>query len=160
MKRKVLSADHPPAVHGIGYEKATVAAVIAALTTAGIEVLADVRALPLSRRPGFSKTALAGAAQEAGMAYRHFKALGTPKEGREAARKGDYAGLARVYAGQLELPEALAAAADLRDLASRKRVALLCFCGDAEKCHRSLLHAAMLPDFARIDLHPEMPGEN
>lgn len=138
----------------IGYEQATVDAVIGALKAADIEVLADVRALPLSRRPGFSKTALAGAAQEAGIAYRHFKPLGTPKEGREAARKGDGAGLERVYAGQLELPEALAAAAALRDLASEKRVALLCFCGDAEKCHRSLLHDAMLDDFAAVHLVP------
>lgn len=140
----------------IGYEGATVPAVIDALTAAGVEVLADVRALPLSRRPGFSKTALAGAAQEAGMEYRHFKALGTPKDGREAARKGDRAGLERVYLGQLELPEALAAAAELRDLAGGRRVALLCFCGDAAKCHRSLLHAAMLPEFVRFDLSPEM----
>lgn len=138
----------------IGYEQATVPAVINALVGAGVEVLADVRALPLSRRPGFSKTALAGAAQEAGMEYRHFKALGTPKEGREAARKGDQTGLKRVYSGQVELPEALAAAAELRDLASRKRVALLCFCGDAAKCHRSLLHEAMLADFEAIDLVP------
>lgn len=136
----------------IGYEQATVPAVIDALVAAGVEVLADVRALPLSRRPGFSKTALAGAAHEAGMAYRHFKALGTPREGREAARKGDHAGLERVYAGQLELPEALAAAAELRGLAGEKRVALLCFCGDARKCHRSLLHAAMLEDFEAVDL--------
>ncbi|MDR7102910.1 DUF488 domain-containing protein [Croceicoccus sp. BE223] len=136
----------------IGYEQATVPAVIDALVAAGVEVLADVRALPLSRRPGFSKTALAGAAQEAGMAYRHFRALGTPREGREAARKGDHAGLERVYAGQLELPEALAAAAELRDLAGEKRVALLCFCGDGRKCHRSLLHAAMLEDFEAVDL--------
>jgi len=139
----------------IGYEQATVPAVIEALVAADVEVLADVRALPLSRRPGFSKTALAGAAQEAGIAYRHFKALGTPKEGREAARKGDQAGLERVYAGQLELPEALAAAAELRDLAEEKRVALLCFCGDAKKCHRSLLHAAMLEDFEAVDLRPD-----
>ncbi|WP_066553117.1 DUF488 family protein [Croceicoccus bisphenolivorans] len=140
----------------IGYEQATVPAVIGVLTAAGIEVLADVRALPLSRRPGFSKTALAGAVQEAGIAYRHFKALGTPKEGREAARKGDRAGLESVYAGQLELPEALAAAAQLRDLASEHRVALLCFCGDAAKCHRSLLHAAMLADFEAVHLQPEI----
>lgn len=155
MDRKHAPADTPLAVCGIGYEMATVASVMAALMAAGVEVLIDVRALPLSRKPGFSKTALAAAAQEAGIEYRHFKALGTPKEGRAAARKGDRATLARVYAGQLELPAALAAAAELRDLASCRKVALLCFCGDADRCHRSLLHAAMLPDFARVDLKPD-----
>lgn len=138
----------------IGYEKATVPAVVGALTVAGVEVLADVRALPLSRRPGFSKTALAGAAMEAGIEYLHFKALGTPKEGREAARKGDRDALSRVYSGQLELPEALAAAAHLRELAARRRVGLLCFCGDAAKCHRSLLLSAMLKEFDAVHLDP------
>ncbi|AKM10402.1 DUF488 domain-containing protein [Croceicoccus naphthovorans] len=140
----------------IGYERATVPAVIDALADAGIEVLVDVRALPLSRRPGFSKTALAGAAMEAGIGYRHLKPLGTPKEGREAARSGDYARLAKIYGGQLELPEALAAAAELRDLAAERRVALLCFCGDAGQCHRSLLLGAMLGDFKAVHLHPAM----
>ena len=62
----------------IGYEQATQPAVVAALRDAGVEVLADIRYLPLSRRPGFSKSSLKAAAEEAGIAYRHFKQLGTP----------------------------------------------------------------------------------
>lgn len=139
----------------IGYEGAGVPSVLDALVAAKVELLADVRALPLSRRPGFSKSALAGAMLEAGIEYRHFKPLGTPKDGREAARRGDQASLARIYGGQLELPEALAAAAELRARAAAQRTALLCFCGDPRKCHRSLLIAAMLPDFRVIDLHPQ-----
>jgi len=138
----------------IGYEQATVAGVIGALQAAGVEVLADVRALPLSRRPGFSKTALAGAAQEAGIEYRHFKPLGTPKEGRDAARRNDHAALERIYAGQLELPEALAAGAQLADLAGEKRTALLCYERAAAGCHRTLLREAMLPGFDAVDLLP------
>jgi uncharacterized protein (DUF488 family) len=138
----------------IGYEQARVDDVIAALQGAGVEVLADVRALPLSRRPGFSKTALAGALAEAGIAYRHFKALGTPVEGRAAARAGKHAELERIYAGQLELPEAMAAGAELADLAGEKRVALLCYERDAACCHRTLLREAMLADFEAVDLVP------
>ena len=138
----------------IGYEQATVAGVIDALLDARVELLADVRALPLSRRPGFSKSALAGAAMEAGIAYRHFKPLGTPKEGRDAARRNDHATLERVYAGQIELPEALAAGAELADLAATRRVALLCYERAAAGCHRTLLRKAFLPDFQAIDLLP------
>jgi uncharacterized protein (DUF488 family) len=138
----------------IGYEQATLDAVIGALVAAGTQVLADIRYLPLSRRPGFSKSGLAAAAREAGIEYRHIKPLGTPAEGRAAARRGDHAELARVYAGQLELPEALAAMAELRDLAGEKRVALLCYERDAAACHRSLLIEALLPDFAVVDLEP------
>ena len=140
----------------IGYQQATQAAVLAALREAGVEVLADVRARPLSRKPGFSKTALAAAVEEIGIEYRHFRHVGTPPEGREAAKKGDRATLRRVYAGQLELPEALAHMAELRDLALDKRTCLLCYCREAGKCHRSLLIAALLEDFEVVDLEPAL----
>lgn len=106
----------------------------------------DVRALPLSRRPGFSKTPLRLALAEAGIDYVHLKALGTPAEGREAARKGRIAELDRIYAGQLALPEALAAAAQLRDLVAETPSALLCYERRPEGCHRSLLIRDVLPD--------------
>lgn len=143
-----------PTIWTIGYEQATVDSVMAALGGAGVEVLADIRALPLSRRPGFSKTALGNAAREAGIEYRHMKPLGTPAEGRAAARRHDHAALETIYAGQLELPEALAAMAELRALASEKRVALLCYERNAAECHRSLLIDALLADFGRVDLLP------
>jgi uncharacterized protein (DUF488 family) len=143
-----------PTIWTIGYEQASQASVIDALAVAGVEVLADIRYLPLSRRPGFSKASLRTAAEEAGIAYRHMKPLGTPADGRAAARRGDHAELSRIYAGQLELPEALAAMAELRDLASEKRVALLCYERDASECHRRLLIGALLDDFAVVDLEP------
>lgn len=139
-------------VFTIGYEGATQDQVIAALTKAGVEVLADVRAVPLSRRPGFSKNVLAAGLKEAGIEYVGLKALGTPPEGREAARKGNHAKLAEIYAGQLELPEAMAQSAQLIDIASRGPTAVLCFERDPNGCHRSLLIDAMLPEAVRIDL--------
>ncbi len=138
----------------IGYEQATVAAVMNALLEAGVEVLADVRALPLSRRPGFSKSSLAASAREAGIEYVHFKALGTPADGRAAARRNDHSALERIYEGQLELPEAIAAGAILADLAKERNVALLCYEREARGCHRSLLRQAVLPEFGVIDLLP------
>lgn len=140
----------------IGYEQATQSAVVDALLGARVEALADIRYLPLSRRPGFSKNGLKAAVEEAGIAYRHFKHLGTPLEGRAAARRGDHAELSRVYAGQLELPEALAQMAELRALAEDRRVALLCYERDAAECHRSLLFDALFEDFERIDLEPKL----
>lgn len=143
-----------PKIFTIGYEQATQDAVISALRDAGVEVLADIRYLPLSRRPGFSKNSLRAAAEEAGIAYRHFRDLGTPAEGRAAARRGDHAGLARVYAGQLELPEAIKQMAELRALAEERRVCLLCYERNAEGCHRSLLFDELFGDFERADLAP------
>jgi uncharacterized protein (DUF488 family) len=145
-----------PTLFTIGYEQATQAAVVAALREAGVEVLGDIRYLPLSRRPGFSKNSLKAAVEEVGIEYRHLRDLGTPAEGRAAARRGDHAGLARVYAGQLELPEALKQMAELRALAEAKRVCLLCYERDPAECHRLLLFDALLSDFARVDLEPEL----
>ncbi len=141
-----------PPIFTIGYARATQDALVAALGRAGVDVLADIRALPLSRRPGFSKTSLRAAVAKAGIEYRHFRHLGTPKEGRDAARKGDVGKLRRVYSGQLELPEALAQMAELQALAARCRTCLLCYCEDAERCHRAHLAEAIFPERERVDL--------
>jgi len=139
-------------VYTIGYEGATQDAVIASLDAAGVRLLADVRAVPLSRRPGFSKNILAAGLKEAGIDYRGFKALGTPAAGREAARKGNLALLEQIYSGQLDLPEAMVQAAQLREIAEEQPTALLCFERSPACCHRSLLVRAALPGAEVVDL--------
>ena len=141
-------------IYTIGYEGATQAELIAALKAAGVERLIDVRAVPLSRRPGFSKNVLANGLREEGIDYIHLKALGTPPEGREAARKGKHDVLERVYAEQLETPEAQLDAARLVDLAGEKPSVLLCFERDPATCHRTLLREAVLQGAETIDLYP------
>lgn len=136
----------------IGYEGSTQADVIAALTAAGVEQVIDVRAVPLSRKPGFSKNVLKAGLAEAGIIYVHLKALGTPPAGREAARKGRWTELARIYAGQLELPEAMVQSAEMLDLAAAKPSALLCFERDAAACHRTLLWQAAAPEAEIVNL--------
>ena len=139
-------------IYTIGYEGTTQAEFITALREAGVRRVADVRAVPLSRRPGFSKNILAAGLREAGIDYIGYKALGTPPEGREAARKGNHARFAEVYAGQLELPEAMAQAAQLIDCAQETPTALLCFERLPDCCHRSLLIDAVMRDAQVIHL--------
>jgi len=98
-----------------------------------------VRALPLSRRPGFSKSPLKAALHEAGIDYVHLRALGTPADGRAAARAGRHEDLKRIYASQLEFPEAVAQGAIMLELAAERPSALLCLERDPAMCHRSLL---------------------
>ena len=136
----------------IGYEGATVPEFIAALQQAGVERVIDVRALPLSRRPGFSKSPLKAALEEAGIEYVHLKALGTPSEGRTAARAGRHSDMARIYAGQLELPEAIVQAEQMIELAREKPSALLCFEREPAHCHRTLLLKAVAADADVVDL--------
>jgi uncharacterized protein (DUF488 family) len=139
----------------IGYEATTQADFLQALKLAGVAQVIDVRALPLSRRQGFSKTPLRLALAEEGIGYVHLRALGTPAEGREAARKGRTAELERIYAGQLALPEALAAAAQLSDLVRERPSALLCFERQPQGCHRSMLIREVLPDLEVEHLVPQ-----
>ena len=137
----------------IGYEGATVSEFITAREKAGVERVIDVRALPLSRRPGFSKSSLRAALEESGIEYVHLKALGTPSEGRTAARAGRHADLERIYSGQLELPEAIAQSAQMLELAREKPSALLCMEREPAHCHRTLLLHAVAPDAEVVDLY-------
>ena len=137
----------------IGYEGTTVPEFVSALKQAGVERVIDVRALPLSRRPGFSKTPLRGALEEAGIDYVHLKALGTPSEGRTAARAGRHSDMERIYAGQLELPEAMAQSGQMLELAAEKPSALLCFEREPAHCHRTLLLKAVAADAEVVDLY-------
>ena len=141
-------------IYTIGYEATTMAEFLAALKAAGVERLIDVRALPLSRRPGFSKNILAATLRDAGVEYVHLRNLGTPKPGRDAAKKGDVATLEAVYDAQLGLPEAQAEAAKMRALAAEKPSALLCYERNPEHCHRTLLLEAEGDGMEVVDLYP------
>ena len=136
----------------IGYEGATQAELIAALAEAGVRQVIDVRAVPLSRRPGFSKNVLAAGLAEAGIGYTLLKQLGTPPDGREAARKKRWADLERIYAAQLATPPAIEAAEQMLDIAARTPSALLCFERMPGECHRSLLLDSVAPNAEVVDL--------
>ena len=133
---------HPLAT--IGYEDATVRRFLEALRGAGVELLVDVRALASSRRPGFAKTALAANLAGAGIEYLHLRGLGTPAEGRAAARAGRHDEMRTIFAAHMETERAqddLAALADL--VSSGRRVCLLCLEADPRHCHRSFVADAL-----------------
>lgn len=123
----------------IGYEGATQADVIARLKTAGVQTLVDVRAVAASRRAGFSKTILGESLKAEGVDYLHLRALGTPKAGRDAARKGHVAEMRAIFDEHLTEPDAQLQLVELRAVAAEKRVALLCFEADHAGCHRAVL---------------------
>lgn len=123
----------------IGYEGATQADVIARLKAAGVQTLVDVRAIAASRRAGFSKTILGNSLAAEGVEYVHLRALGTPKAGRDAARKGRVSEMRAIFDEHLAEPAAQLQLAELRAIAADKHVALLCFEADHSGCHRAVL---------------------
>lgn len=108
-----MAVRSPHPLFTIGYEQAKPAAVLDELARAKIDTLVDVRAVAASRRPGFSKRQLAAAVDEAGIAYIHLQKLGTPAEGRQAARAGDRITLERVFEMHIKKLEPQAALEEL-----------------------------------------------
>ena len=84
-------------LYTVGYEGADLSDFLNTLKVHKIKQIIDVRDLPLSRKRGFSKNALAAALAKIGITYLHLKALGDPKPGREAARSGDFASFRRIW---------------------------------------------------------------
>ncbi|MFC3071412.1 DUF488 domain-containing protein [Phenylobacterium soli] len=123
----------------IGYEHETQDAVISKLRAAGVEVVIDVRAVAASRRAGFSKTLLAASLAEAGIDYVHFRDLGTPKPGRDAAHKGHVAEMHKIYKAHLAEPAAQLQLAKATEIARERKAALLCYEADAAGCHRRIV---------------------
>lgn len=123
----------------IGYEAATLPEVVGKLRAAGVEVVVDVRAVAASRRAGFSKTVLRASLAAEGIAYEHLRGLGTPKPGREAARKGRVAEMEAIFAAHMATPEAQDGLALAVAIARERPAALLCFEASAAGCHRRIV---------------------
>jgi uncharacterized protein (DUF488 family) len=121
----------------VGYEQTPARAVLDELEQAGVKLLVDVRAIASSRRPGFSKNQLAAGLDERGISYLHLRGLGTPKDGREAARGGKFDLLQRIYSKHLKTPQAKEELDELSALVKKSGpVCILCYERDHLHCHR------------------------
>lgn len=130
-----------PVLHTLGYEGVTLAAFIAQLKKARVATVADVRELPLSRKRGFSKTALSAALERVGIGYVHLPALGCPKPIRERYKHdGDWSAYTRAFGKHLDSNSA--AVLGLARRATESRICLVCFEADFNFCHRSIVAAA------------------
>ncbi|MEA2933983.1 MAG: hypothetical protein QOD74_629 [Variibacter sp.] len=148
----MTSRKKAPGLFTIGYEKATVAAFFDELRRHRVELIADVRAVTASRRPGFSKRQLSAGLDEIGIGYVHFSGLGTPAEGREASRSGHPDKMYAIYERHLETPKAREDMdALLATLRAGKRVCLLCYERDIDHCHRRRV-AELVCEAADLDV--------
>jgi uncharacterized protein (DUF488 family) len=123
----------------IGYQGSVLANVLATLREARVAHLVDVRAVPQSRKAGFSKRLLAASAEAAGIRYTHLRGLGTPKAGRDAVRHGDVATMHRIFAEHMQSDAAQADLAHAIAITKDERACLLCFERDHTTCHRAIV---------------------
>jgi len=140
----------------IGYQSSTLPRVIEGLQAAGVEVLLDVRAVAASRKAGFSKTVLSATLESEGIAYRHLRDLGTPKDGRIAARAGRTEDMRQIFDVHMRTGAAQAALQQAVALSRKKRVCLMCFEHDWRGCHRAIVANLMQEQTgaAVAHLHP------
>lgn len=121
----------------IGYEQTPAKSVLDELEAAGVKLLVDVRAVAASRRPGFSKSQLKAGLDERGIGYVHLRGLGTPKDGREAARSGDIPQLEKIYSAHLKTPQAREEMDELAAMVAKAGpICILCYERDHTHCHR------------------------
>lgn len=137
----------------IGYEQASLADFIATLRLSGVETLVDIRERAQSRRKGFSKSALSDALSDAGIAYIHFRELGDPKEGREAARRGDYLEFRKVFANVMASKEAKEALAEIENILSDTSICLMCYERNEKTCHRKIVSDSLEKKIGRKAIH-------
>lgn len=126
-------------IYTIGYEATNIDRFIETLKIVGIKHLADVRAVAVSRKKGFSKRSLAERLDKEGIGYVHFIDLGDPKPGRDAAHAGNFDLFRSIYADQLETDAAQSALRELAAIAQELPTCLLCFERLPRDCHRSIV---------------------
>jgi len=127
----------------IGYEGAQIDAFVYTLGAADVELVIDVRDVASSRRPGFSKTALQNHLALAGIGYVHLRNLGDPKEGRDAARRGDYSAFEHIFRAHLASDPAQLHLREAARIASDASAVLLCYERDPKHCHRTIVAKEM-----------------
>ena len=128
-----------PTLFTIGYEGAAIGPALDRLSGAGVGLLIDVRALPLSRKPGFSRRQLAAGVEERGIRYAHLRGLGTPKPGRDAARRGDTETMTAIFAAHMLTDAARHDLEAAIGLAGQTPACLLCFEREPHRCHRRIV---------------------
>lgn len=143
-------------LYTIGYEGTDLDQFIAFLERQGITTLLDIRELPLSRKRGFSKTPLSVALEQAGIGYRHVRALGCPPEIRNRLKAdGDYgryfAAFNRYLLTQADVLEQLLDELD-------GNVALFCYERDPAFCHRRSVAERIKDLLALKPMHVAVPA--
>lgn len=137
-------------VFTIGYEGYNVNDFFNDLMVNRVETIVDIRELPLSHKPGFSKTSLAATAFSYNLSYVHLTALGCPREIRHDYRKDkDWAKYTRRFKTYLQTQTAEIEA--LANRVQREQCCLLCAEADHFYCHRRYVADALV-DYLGNDL--------
>lgn len=134
-----MSAIH--SLWTIGHSTHSLETFIEMLLSFNIEVVADVRSLPGSRKfPQFDQENLIAKLPEAGIQYIYLKNLGGRRRMRKDSDNTGWRSVSfRGYADYMETDQFKAGIAELEQIASQKRTAIMCAEAVWWRCHRSLV---------------------
>ncbi|GLH77646.1 hypothetical protein SSBR45G_25540 [Bradyrhizobium sp. SSBR45G] len=145
-------------LYTIGYEGTDIDRFVATLKSVKVQLLADVRAVPISRKKGFSKNKLRDRVEQEGIRYIHLASLGDPKPGRDAARAGQIALFREIYGKHLAQSGPQQSLRELAKLADEQTTCLMCFERDPRGCHRLIVAAALPTQVTMFHLFGDEPG--
>ncbi len=135
----------------LGYEGTNQQRFLQALKSRDISTLIDVRARPLSRKPGFSKSSLAVGCVTVGIHYEHWSVFGCPKPIMDQYRSdGNWIAYVRKFSRHLPLISD--AIEELASRALQEPICLVCFEQDPFFCHRSILADAAVKTCPRLEV--------
>ena len=136
-----VSASGRPRIWTIGHSTRGIDQFIAMLRSFNIELLADVRHFPGSRKyPHFNKPALRQSLEDAGIEYLHLEDLGGRRKARKDSVNVEWKNEAfRGYADHMETPAFRDAIELLEKIALTKRTVFMCSEAVWWRCHRSLI---------------------
>src|SRR6266850_893382 len=125
----------------IGHSTREIGEFVALLEENQIEVLADVRRYPGSRRhPQFGQAQLAQTLRDSGIEYVHMPELGGRRPARPNSVNTAWRNAAfRGYADYMETAEFAKAIENLIDVATRNRAVIMCAEALWWQCHRGLI---------------------
>lgn len=144
-------------IYTVGYQGMGITQFMTLLLQAGVEILIDVRANPVSRMVGFSRRQLAAHCQAHGIEYRNFPSLGIPSHMRRVYLPGNRSQLFALYRQRLH--NTISEMTELRAVCESKQAALLCYEADPATCHRFILAKELNPKGVIRDLRHEHVGE-
>lgn len=138
----------------IGYEGSSIEDFVATLIHQEVDMLIDVRDVPVSRKPGFSKSALSAVMKANDIGYVHLRGLGDPREGREAARSGRIDEFQAIFEAHMRSDVAQSDFAKAVELVMQSSACLLCFERNPKHCHRTIVadHILAVTDLKRQSL--------
>ena len=135
---QLLGGTMKKQIYTFGYEGLSLEVFILRLKSISVECVVDVRAVPLSRKKGFSKKSFGATLEAAGIRYVHLLQMGCPKKTRDRYREdGNWNAYTKSFKSYISSQREVVK--ELSKIAASETCCLVCFEADFDRCHRTFV---------------------